>query len=415
MNFNLGRSLKFKITIIFVILMAIAFTLNWMVALQTMRSEKVNDIQKILNHVLNESYNDYLSSPLTPESNLSLLYAVPHNQMILNNSEVSNLRFKISHHFPISKNDEIISLLPQSNGYNIYAISDTQKIDTTLNQYAKKLFVRYCLSLLVILFVSILLLNYYMKPLSVLAAKIHHWQSGDPFDFSLDNPSNEIREVSSSFSALIRRLEMYRVKESQLFKEAAHELKTPLALMRSRLDVYENTDNYPKNKFITDLGHDIERLTTELKNVLFLESSDFDDPVNVNIHSALTKILHKVEILAQRKNLDLQLPQETFFVTVSEKLLNKVLMALIENAMTYAKERSIISIDIDSKRRTLCVKNAIGDKKYLFSSKIGEKMLKRLSQDLFFTYEIVQDHMDYTISLNFLQPDSNYGIIHEKE
>ena len=401
MNFNWSQSLKFRITLIFTILMAIAFSLNWMVALQTMRSEKVQDIQKALNHVLNESNDEYLAHPLTPKSNLAFLYTVPHNQMILNNSEVSNLRFKLSATSYMPKNNEIVSSLRQSNGFSINAISDTEKIDAALHQYAKKLLIRYLFSLLAILLISIFLLNYYMKPLGVLATKTHNWQSGDPFYFSLDNAGREIKEVSSSFSTLINKLETFRVKEAQLFQEAAHELKTPIAIMRSRLDVYENTDTYTKEKFVTDLGNDIERLMTELKNVLFLESSDFEDPVNVNIHSALTKILHKVEILTLRKQLSLQLPTQSFSVTVSEKLLNKVLMALIENAMTYARQGSIITIEIDPTQRILCVKNMIGDKKYLFSSKIGEKMLKRLCQELLFTYEIIQDHTYYTISLRF--------------
>lgn len=402
MNFNWSQSLKFRITLIFTILMAIAFSLNWMVALQTMRSEKVKDIQKVLNHVLNESNDEYLTRPLTPKSNLAFLYAVPHNKMILNDSEVSNLRFKISITSYVPKNNEIIFSLQQSNGFNIYAISDTQKIDAAQDNYAKKLLVRYLASLLTILLISIFLLNYYMKPLSILATKTHHWQSGDPFDFSLDNASREIKEVSSSFSSLIHRLETFRAKEAQLFQEAAHELKTPLALMRSRLDVYENSNSYSKNKFITDLGNDIERLTTELKNVLFLESSDFEDPISLNIHSAISKILHKVEILAQRKQLSLQLPRENFSVTASEKLLNKVLMALIENAMTYAQQGSTISITIDPALRALSVKNTIGEKKYLFSSKIGEKMLKRLREELLFTYEIIQNKTHYSITLKFL-------------
>lgn len=402
MNFNWSKSLKFKIAFIFSLLIAIAFSLNWMVALQTMRSEKVHDIQKVLNHLLNESNDQYLSVPLTPQSPLVFLYSIPHNQMILDDSEVSALRFIISKIPYMPKNDEIVSSLQQYNGFYINAISNTQKINASLDKYAQKLLTRYLVSLLAILVISIFLLNYYMRPLAILATKIHHWQSGDPFDFSLNNASSEIEEVSSSFSTLIHRLETFRTKEAQLFQEAAHELKTPLALMRSRLDVYENSDSYGKEKFVADLGHDIERLTTELKNVLFLESSDFDDPVNVSINSALTKILHKVEILTQRKKLDLQLPKETFSITVSEKLLNKVLMALIENAMTYAAQGSIISIEITPALRTLSVKNMIGAEKYLFSSKIGEKMLKRLCEELLFTYEIIQDGTYYTIVLRFL-------------
>ena len=88
-------------------------------------------------------------------------------------------------------------------------------------------------------------------------------------------------------------MEEYRRKESELFKEAAHELKTPLALMRSRLDVYEQSNVYEKSKFIQELSHDLERLTAELKNVLFLESSDFEEAIDIDLHAMLTKLKEK--------------------------------------------------------------------------------------------------------------------------
>jgi len=213
--------------------------------------------------------------------------------------------------------------------------------------------------------------------------------------------SHSLSPIILKYSLQIRKIEGFRRKEGELFKEAAHELKTPLALMRSRLDVYENTQGYDKNKFIVDLGHDIERLTTELKNVLFLESSDYEDPITLNIATALRNIIHKVDILTKRKQLLLQLPTESFIVTAPERLLKKVLLALIENAMTYAPENSQIHIEIDSIVRTITITNDAGHEKYLFSSKIGHKMLQRLSEELNYTYEITQYDSQYAITLKF--------------
>ncbi|MHB8098836.1 MAG: sensor histidine kinase, partial [Sulfuricurvum sp.] len=218
---------------------------------------------------------------------------------------------------------------------------------------------------------------------------------------SLDNPGKEIEEVSHAFSTLIHRLEIFRSKEAELFQEAAHELKTPLALMRSRLDVYENNEQYQKSQFIEDLGNDIERLTSELKNVLFLESSDFEEASNINIADMLKKLQTKMAILIQRKQLTLTLPSETFSIVASEKLLSKVLSALLENAITYAKEESMVEIGCDHTTQKIWIENSIGDEKYLFSSKIGEKMLKRLSHELGFDYISTQSEAYFRIELVF--------------
>ena len=393
--------LKIKIAFIFSILMAIAFSLNWMVALQTMRSEKTNDLQKVLKHLLNESKSDYIPQPLTPNSCLTFLYAIPHNQMILNDSEASNLRFLVSSDPYVARENEVVSSVQQLNGIYLNAISDTQKIKFALDKYGQKLLIRYVLSLLVILLISIILLDYYMKPLAILAQKTHEWNSKKPFDFSLNNPGKEIEEVSYAFSALIGRLENYRTKEAELFKEAAHELKTPLALMRSRLDVYQSNNDYSKDKFTDDLGHDIERLTSELKNVLFLESSDFEEASTIDIITTFKALKTKMEILIQRKQLTLQLPQNSFSVKAPEKLLIKVLGALLENAITYAQENSTVEIGCDPISRNIVISNTIGAEKYLFSSKIGEKMLKRLSREVGFDYTIKSNEQSFQITLVF--------------
>ncbi|MDO9207191.1 MAG: HAMP domain-containing sensor histidine kinase [Sulfuricurvum sp.] len=402
MKFNWNRSLKIKIASLFSLLIAIAFSLNWMVATQTIRGEKIDDLEKTLQHLLYESHDEYIFEPLTLKSDLTFLYSIPHNQMILDNSEASHLRFLIARSPYHGQKNEISSYVKLSNTLYLNAISDDAKLQLSVNKYSQKLLIRYLFSLLAVLIISLFLLDYYMKPLSILAQKTRDWKSGDSFDFSLHRTGHEIEEVSNAFSSLIRRLEGYRSKEAELFKEAAHELKTPLALMRSRLDVYENSPTYEKEKFVIDLGRDIQRLTDELKNVLFLESSDFEDPVSLNINTAIQNIVHKVDILAKRKKLFIKLSEKSFLVTTPEKLLHKALMALIENAMTYATDHSQIDIEIDPLLRTIVIANETGNDKYLFSSKIGHKMLSRLTEELNFSYEITQHPSRYAITLKFL-------------
>lgn len=402
MKYRWAGSLKIKISLIFSILIAIAFSLNWMVASQTIRSEKVADLEKVLKHVLAESAGDYIHTPLTSKSDLAFLYLIPHTEMVLKDSEACHLQFTVTQEPYRAKKEQVSVSHPLANGYYLNVLSDYEKIDVSVKKYAQKLLVRYLVSLLVILLISIALLDYYMKPLAVLAKKTREYNSREPFDFSLDNPGKEIEEVSHAFSTLIHRLEIFRSKEAQLFKEAAHELKTPLALMRSRLDVYENNEQYLKRKFIEDLGNDIERLTSELKNVLFLESSDFEEASNINIADMLKKLQTKMGILIQRKQLTLTLPCETFSIAASQKLLSKVLSALLENAITYAKEDSVVKIGCDHATKKMWVENTIGDEKYLFSSKIGEKMLKRLSHEIGFEYAIIQNEVSFRIELTFL-------------
>lgn len=402
MRFKWAASLKFKISLIFAIGLAIAFSINLLIAVKAIHTQKEEDVEKVLAHLLVESRDEYISSTrLTASSDINFLYKIPHNVMIISDSEVNALRFVISSNPYRTNNKMIVSSIKLSNNYYLNAISDHRKIDKATNKYMQRLLLQYVLSLIVILFIAIFTLDFYMKPLEVLAIKTRKWKNDSEFDLSLDDASSEIKEVSTAFTGLVKRLEGYRLKEAELFREAAHELKTPLALMRSRLDVYDSSNNYTKRQFIIDLGNDIERLTRELKNVLFLESSDFDEASDIEIIQMFKTLETKMGILIQRKRLTLQLPKETFSVVASEKLLFKVLGALLENAITYAKEGSTVEIGCNPLERKLWIGNQIGNEKYLFSSKIGEKILKRLSHEIGFDYSIMHDESYFRIELAF--------------
>ncbi|ADR34917.1 hypothetical protein Sulku_2257 [Sulfuricurvum kujiense DSM 16994] len=402
MRFKWAASLKFKISLIFAIGLAIAFSINLLIAVKAIHTQKEEDVEKVLAHLLVESRDEYISgTQLTPSSDINFLYKIPHNVMIISDSEVNALRFVVSPNPYRTNNKIIVSSIKLTNNYYLNAISDHRKIDKATNKYTQRLLLQYVLSLIVILIIAIFTLDFYMKPLEVLAGKTRKWKNDSAFDLSLDDASSEIKEVSTAFTGLIKRLEGYRLKEAELFREAAHELKTPLALMRSRLDVYDSSNTYTKRQFIIDLGNDIERLTRELKNVLFLESSDFEEASDIEIMHMFKTLETKMGILIQRKRLTLQLPKETFSVVASEKLLFKVLGALLENAITYAKEGSTVEIGCNPLERKFWIGNQIGNEKYLFSSKIGEKILKRLSHEIGFDYSIMHDESSFSIELAF--------------
>lgn len=406
MNTDLFKSLKVKIALLFSLVIAIVFAINWQVAVGTMHGEKVSDLEKVLTHLLVESKDEYISAPLDLSSDLSFLHTIPHNILILKDSDASHIRFSVSRAPRVLENKEVGASIAVDNGLYLNVTSDQEKIDAAVTKYGAKLFERYGLTLFMILIVSFILLQRYMRPLGILAERAHEWKCGDSFEFALENAGQEIEELSHAFSALVYRLEGFRTKEKALFKEMAHELKTPIAIMRARLDVYESSDRLSKEQMVTELGHDIERLTSELKNVLFFESTDFEDSTCFEMTDVLDQVIHKVEILTRRRKLKLFVCQENFLVNAPRKLFQKVMTALVENALTYAKEGSEIKINIETEKKVITIRNIKGDEKYLFSSKIGQKMLDRVSAELGIDYIITEDASQYRIDV-FMEPSKS--------
>ncbi len=403
MNFRSLNSLKIRITLIFSLLLAIAFGINWQLATKTIDDEKVEDLQSVLRHLLIESHDEYIVGPLDENSDLRFLHAIPHNILILKDSEASNTRFVVRKTPYTPAENEISASIRLANSFFLSVISDHRKIDAAVAKYKARLLIRYTVSLCLILLISIAVLQRYIRPLGVLTECVREWKSGEPFVFPIRSAGQEIDELAGSFTTLVHSLEGFRTKEKALFKEMAHELKTPIALMRARLDVYENSDEFSKEKMINELGHDLERLMSELKNVLFFENIDFDDVMRFELSDTLAEVIQKVEVLAQRRGLSIVMPKESFSVYAPRTLFVKVIMALIENSLTYAKEKSDIILEIDKEKKSLTISNQKGGEKYLFSSKIGQKMLDRVSQKVGIGYQICDEEEWYRVRVSILK------------
>lgn len=398
MNFHLFRSLKVKISLLSSLFIAVIFTINWNLAVHTIYDDKKEDLKNILAHVLIESADEYMLPNLTLSSDVSYLQTIPHNVMILKSSEVHNLHFTLTK-TPAQFSDNEIGVSARVYDYYLNIASDTKKIDQAVSKYANQLFEQYFLTLLLFLGMSWLFMQRYLTPLSKLAKQISAWKDDDPFELSVKNGSSEIEELSFAFSNLIQRLDGFRKKEKELFKEMAHELKTPLAIMKARIDVYENNDMADKKKFISDLGNDVSRLASELKSILFFESSDFDSQTKFYVDFILTQVIEKTEILAHRRGLHVLVCADNFEVFASKKLFKKVLIVLIENALTYARENSEIKINVAAEKKLVSISNLKNKEKFLFSSKIGHKILNRITQLMDIKFEIFQNDEIYCVNI----------------
>lgn len=411
MRYSFFNSLKVKIAFLFTFLIAIAFGINLSIAIYTLKNEKVTDLQKVLSHAVIESMDEYMPSNTTDKTDISYLYEIPHNISILDDSEADSVKFTITKNPHIQADGEIAHSARLENGYYLNCISSDSKIKQALLKYAEKLLVRYFIFLLVILSITLYFVQKLMRPLGTLVLKCKQYRDNDNFFVEKVGCHTEICAVADAFAALVSKLENYRKREKELFREAAHELKTPLALMRARLDVYQEDDNYQKEKFSEELGQDIERLSSELRNVLFFEISDFEDNSVFDICILLSEVVSKMDILTKRRQITIATECEKLQINTKKTLFRKLIAALIENAITYAKEESTVKINLDSWAQRLCIKNEKGDNKYMFSSKVGERILKRVTSELGLNYEIIDMQESYEIYILFSEHKNDFQTV----
>ena len=115
-----------------------------------------------------------------------------------------------------------------------------------------------------------------LKPLRSFAAQVEQVQLNNLADMRIDEDVlPEFRQLSRSFNQMLERLNNAFAAQRQFTGNAAHELRTPLALMQAQLELFsaEHPDVRPETvEFLTLLREQTERLTQMSKTCLLYTS-----------------------------------------------------------------------------------------------------------------------------------------------
>lgn len=169
---------------------------------------------------------------------------------------------------------------------------------------------------------------------------------------------DEIEELTISFNEMIDRLSKSFVDEKNFLQNAAHELRTPLAVLKTKLDVFKKesfhtTEDY-NNLFDVvksqndDLSHLVE-LLLQIEESKTVERKD-----EVDLYGLIDEISMDLEPLYSEKNINFSLEGDSSVIMGSDILLYRVFYNLIENAIKYNYDNGQIKIYVsDYKDRSV--------------------------------------------------------------
>ena len=190
------------------------------------------------------------------------------------------------------------------------------------------------------------LLKKQLKPLESIAiqAKAVSDTSSLAKRITIISPTYELRIIQEALNAMLARLENIFDSERQFFSDAAHTLKTPLAVLRSQT---ENTDL--GQKIQEDMLKTIDRATDTIGDLLLL-SKITGRPQELEIVS-LTDIMADLSELAntlgEEKNLTISANiQKDVTIKADKQLLKRALSNIVFNAVTYNKPHGSIQLNL---------------------------------------------------------------------
>lgn len=223
--------------------------------------------------------------------------------------------------------------------------------------------------------------------------------------------SYEIKDLRDAITNLLIKNQSLFEKKSDMFKEIAHELKSPIAIMQARLSLL-SIDNSASNvdKYIQDSDEDIEDVKSIIYELLFLEEIEMEIQ---NTYKSDISMKEECELMQGKFGPILQLnevavhaPWENDFKIHSYKhTMRKVMQVIYENVFIHTKSNSAISVEVDAPNKTMIIINEAKsneEREHAFkSTKIGTKILQRLSEKLDFTFEANLQGNIYTTKIIF--------------
>ena len=201
-----------------------------------------------------------------------------------------------------------------------------------------------------------------LKPLHTFAAQVERVQPNNLADMKItEDVMPEFRQFSRSFNQMLERLDEGFTAQRQFTGNAAHELRTPLALMQARLELFaaEHPDVQPETaEFLALLREQTERLTQMTKTLLEmsgLQSVPRKD--RVQLAPMLEEIFTDLAPLAEKRGITLEREGDGT-VTGSDALLYRMLFNLTENAVKYDRPGGTVRVSVTEEGERLVVRVA---------------------------------------------------------
>ena len=180
-----------------------------------------------------------------------------------------------------------------------------------------------------------------LRPIREFSDKIEEVQAQNLSDSRIEeNNVKELNQLGISYNKMLERLSDAFEIQRQFTANAAHELRTPLALMQVQLDLY-NSASHPGNdadtlqtiKMVTEQNDKLNRMVKTLLDMSELQSVGRDDKIILN--AIVEEVLADLEPLAVEKNIKLIGKCEDATMIGSDILIYRLVYNLVENAIKY--------------------------------------------------------------------------------
>ena len=196
-----------------------------------------------------------------------------------------------------------------------------------------------------------------LRPIRELSDKIEKVQAQNLADSRIEeNQVKELNQLSVSYNRMLERLSDAFEIQRQFTANAAHELRTPLALMQVQLDLY-HSNGHPDNdadtvqmiKMCTEQNDRLNKMVKTLLDMSELQTVGRDDEIILD--ALVDEVLEDLEPLAEGKNIRLIGKCKDITMVGSDILIYRLVYNLVENAIKYNHSGGQVTVTADRKEK----------------------------------------------------------------
>ena len=209
-----------------------------------------------------------------------------------------------------------------------------------------------------------LLAGHYTKPVQQLSA---HMKEIGPDTLSdsieIEGGGEEVQELVKSFNQMTNQLDEAFAMQSRFSVSAAHELRTPIAVLRTKLDVFKKKKRKQSeyDELVDTMETYIDRLSAIIANLLELtETSELGEVEDVSLDAVITTVVDDLESVAQNNMVNVQVntqidahsetqsEAQNLTVKGNANLLYRAIYNLVENAIRYNHKEGSVNIALET-------------------------------------------------------------------
>ena len=190
-----------------------------------------------------------------------------------------------------------------------------------------------------------------LKPLKLLKDKVQEIDVDkikSEENIYMPGESQEIEDLSLAFERSLNKIYSSYAREKALSSAIAHELNTPISIMKSSLEIYlmkNKVSDGDLKGLLDNFDENIDRISKIIESLLFLNRRENAVLRNFNLRDLVEEVAFDLEDLAEEKNVKIISKLEDKIIYSNDILLERVLFNLGKNGILYNIDGGSLSFD----------------------------------------------------------------------